>query len=95
MSLLIVFNRGMIVYKNILRALDNIGINSGYVIKYYNGGYLSPLDVVEYLKSQVLAIEYMNQAANFSRMVRKLWQMVRDGSNYKHLIEMQVDSMAF
>lgn len=78
----------MIVYKNILRALDNIGINSMYVIKYYYEGYLSASDVLMYLKTQVLAIEYMNQAANFSPTVRKLWQMVRDSSNYKHLSEL-------
>ena len=78
----------MVIYKNILRALDNIGKNVAYVVKYYYNGQLSSRDMESYLQSQILAIEYMNQAANFSPMIRRLLAAVRDGANYKNLANM-------
>ena len=78
----------MVTYKNILRALDSIGKNAAYVVKYYYNGQLSNKDMEAYLQSQILAIEYMNQAANFSPLIRKLLVVVREGANYKNLSKM-------
>ena len=80
-----------IVYKNILRAIDNIGINSAYVSKYYLRGKLDANEMVDYLKSQILSLEYLNQASNFNVEVRRMIQLIQEGSNYKKLYEIWDD----
>ena len=80
-----------IVYKNILRAIDNIGINSAYVSKYYLRGKLNDDEMVDYLKSQILSLEYLNQASNFNVEVRRMIQLIQEGSNYKKLYEIWDD----
>ena len=81
----------MIVYKNILRAIDNIGINAAYVSKYYIQGILKDAEMAKYLRAQILAIEYLNQASNFSPRVRRLVARIQDGKNYKLLQELWDD----
>ena len=76
------------MYKNVLRAIDNIGINSAYVSKYYLKGKLTDDEMVDYLKSQILSLEYLNQASNFNIEVRRMIQLIQEGSNYKKLFEM-------
>ena len=68
--------------------IDNIGINAAYVSKYYIQGELKDEEMVKYLRAQVLAIEYLNQASNFSPRVRKLVTQIQDGKNYKLLQEL-------
>ena len=80
-----------IVYKNVLRAIDNIGINSAYVSKYYLRGKLEGDEMVDYLKSQILSLEYLNQASNFNIEVRRMIQLIQEGSNYKKLYEIWDD----
>ena len=78
----------LVVYKNILRAIDNIGINAAYVIKYYLKGKLELDEMVQYLKTQVQSQEYLTQASNFSPDVRIKVQSIKNDVNYKKLVEM-------
>ena len=78
----------VVVYKNILRAIDNIGINAAYVIKYYLKGALPDDEMIQYLKSQVLSQEYLTQASNFSPFVRGKVMAIKTDVNYKKLFEM-------
>lgn len=81
----------VVVYKNILRAIDNIGINSLYVIKYVVKGSLENDEMIEYLKTQIQALEYMSQASNFDLNIRKTWKAIRNGQVYKKLFEIWED----
>ena len=54
-------------------------------------GTLSEDEMVKYLRAQMLAIEYLNQASNFSPRVRKLALKIQDGKNYKLLKELWDD----
>ena len=42
--------KSIIVYKNMLWAIDNIGVNAAWVIKYYTKGTLSNDEIVQYLR---------------------------------------------
>ena len=80
--------KSIIVYKNMLWAIDNIGVNAAWVIKYFTKGQLSNDEIVQYLRSQVSSQEYLKKASNFSPDVRKRLQMIRNTSNYKSLFAM-------
>ena len=80
--------KSIIVEKNILYAIDNIGVNAAWVIKYYTKGKLSNDEINQYLRSQVSSQEYLNAASNFSPDVRKKLQQIRNTSNYKNLYAM-------
>ena len=81
----------LVVYKNVLRAIDNIGINALYVIKYYLRGRLNNAEMIQYLKTQVQSLEYLTQASNFSPIIRKKIIAIREGRNYKSLYEIWED----
>ena len=68
--------------------IDNIGVNAAWVIKFYLKGKLSNDEMVQYLRSQVSSLEYLNQASNFSPDVRQKLQAIRNTSNYKNLYAM-------
>jgi len=77
--------KSIIVYKNVLRATDNIGVNAAWVIKFYLKGKLSNDEMVQYLRSQVSSLEYLRQASNFSPDVRRRLKAIRATSNYAKL----------
>jgi len=77
--------KSIIVYINLLRAIDNIGVNAAWVIKFYLKGKLSNDEMIQYLRSQVSSLEYLNQASNFSPDVRTKLQAIRATMNYKNL----------
>ena len=85
--------KSIIVYQNMLRAIDNIGVNAAWVIKFYLKGALSNDEMVQYLRSQVSSLEYLNQAANFSPEVRRRIQAIRLTKNYMKLYAMLVESL--
>ena len=80
--------KSIIVYINLLRAIDNIGVNAAWVIKFYLKGKLSNDEMIQYLRSQVSSLEYLNQASNFSPDVRQKLQAIRATMNYKNLYAM-------
>jgi hypothetical protein len=76
------------VYQNILSGVEYVGINSAYVIKHFYTGGLTFDELQLYLKSQVLADDYLDQAANFDNEIRRSLQQIRKGANYKNLKRM-------
>ena len=76
------------VYKNVLRAIDNIGINAAYVIKYTLKGNLTSAEMIDYLRSQVQSREYLKQASNFAPEVKTKLKMIWEQANYQLLEEM-------
>ena len=80
--------KSIIVYINLLRGIDNIGVNAAWVIKFYLKGKLSNDEMVQYLRSQVSSLEYLNQASNFSPDVRQKLQAIRTTRNYRNLYAM-------
>ena len=77
-----------IVYEHILRAIDNIGINAAYVIKFFLRGVLSNEETVQYIRSKILFLDYLEQASSFSPVVDRRLKMIRNGKNYRKLLEM-------
>ena len=77
-----------IVYEHILRAVDNIGINAAYVIKFFLRGRLSNEEVIQYIRSKILFLDYLEQASSFSPEVDRKLKMIRNGKNYRKLLEM-------
>jgi hypothetical protein len=76
------------VYQNILSGVEYVGINSAYVIKHFYTGGFTYDELQLYLKSQVLADDYLDQAANFDNEIRRSLQQIRKGDNYKNLKKM-------
>lgn len=83
--------KNVIVYKNILRAIDNIGINAAIVLKYYIQGNLNNEEMVQYLKSQVQSQEYLTQASNFSPDIRLKIKDITSSRIYKKLEDIWED----
>lgn len=77
-----------IVYEHVLRAIDNIGINAAYVIKVFLRGRLSTDEMIQYVGSKVLFMDYLEQASSFSPIFEKRLNKIRNGRNYKKLLEM-------
>ena len=82
-SILIAFYRDMLVYKNLLRAIDNMGINSAYGFKYYLKGNLSEKEKLTFLRTQVTSKEYLQQVKNFSPYMRKKVNNLEDSLTYQ------------
>ena len=80
--------RDMLVYKNILRAIENIGINCVFVFKYYTKGYLTDYEKLAFFKTQVTSLEYLTQVSNFAPQLRKKIQDFQNGMLYIKLQEM-------
>ena len=78
----------MLVYKNILRAIENIGINCVFVFKYYTKGYLTDYEKLAFFKTQVTSLEYLTQVSNFAPQLRKKIQDFQNGMLYIKLQEM-------
>ena len=76
------------VYEHILRAIDNIGINAAYVIKFFLRGRLSTDETIQYIRSKILFLDYLEQASSFSPEVDRKLKMIRNGKNYRKLLEM-------
>ena len=78
----------MLIYKNLLRSLDNFGINAAFTLKYYYKGHLTEYEKLAFLRTQVTSQEYLQQVTNFSPFLRKKIQMFQDGELYKKLLDM-------
>ena len=77
------------MYKNVLRAIDNVGINAAYVIKYnLKGINLEEKEMQEYLRSQVQSKEYLQQASNFAIEINKTLDVLWASHNNKKLQKM-------
>ena len=78
----------MLVYKNLLRALDNMGINSAYGFKYYLKGNLAEREKLTFLRTQVTSKEYLQQVKNFSPYMRINVRNLEESETYQKLDDM-------
>lgn len=78
----------MLVYKNLLRALDNMGINSAYGFKYYLKGNLAEREKLTFLRTQVTSKEYLQQVKNFSPYMRINVRNLEESETYQKLDSM-------
>ena len=78
----------MLVYKNLLRALDNMGINSAFGFKYYLKGNLTEREKLTFLRTQVTSKEYLQQVKNFSPYMRINVRNLEESETYQKLDSM-------
>jgi len=57
--------RYLIAYKNLLRAIENIGIAVVYGIRYYGKGSITHDNYVQFIRHDTLGFEYLDQSKNF------------------------------
>jgi len=57
--------RYLIAYKNLLRAIENIGIAVVYGIRYYGKGSITHDNYVQFIRHDTLGFEYLEQSKNF------------------------------
>ena len=75
--------RYLIGYKNLLRAIENLGIAVVYGIRYYGQGNLTEDNYVQFIKHDTLSSEYLNQSKNFVSYIRDDFEKVKsEGSEY-------------
>ena len=66
------FCRYLIAYKNLLRAIENIGIAVVYGIRYYGTGRITHDNYVQFIRHDALGFEYIDQSKNFVPQVDRL-----------------------
>ena len=69
--------RYLIGYKNLLRAIENLGIAVVYGIRYYGQGNLTADNYVQFIKHDTLSSAYLNQSINFVPYVRKNFEKIK------------------
>ena len=75
--------RYLIGYKNLLRAIENLGIAVVYGIRYYGQGNLTADNYVQFIKHDTLSSAYLNQSINFVPYVRRNFEKIKkQGSEY-------------
>ena len=77
--------RPLVAYKNLIRAIENLGIASSYVVRYYAESKLTAEEVIRFLQVQVLSSEYINQASNFSPKVKRRIRTVESLPFYQNV----------
>ena len=63
-------SRYLIAYKNLLRAIENIGIAVVYGIRYYGTGRITHDNYVQFIRHDALGFEYIDQSKNFVPQVQ-------------------------
>jgi len=75
--------RYLIGYKNLLRAIENLGIAVVYGIRYYGQGNITEDNYIQFIKHDTLSSEYLNQSKNFVYQVREDFEKIKaEGSEY-------------
>ena len=75
----------MISFKNLIRAIENVGVATSYVVQYYSIGSLNAEELIQFLQARAIATEYLEQASNFSPKIRKALKKVQS-SNYSEVV---------
>ena len=77
----------MISFKNLIRAIENVGIATSYVVQYYSVGSLNTEELIQFLQAQAIAGEYLEQASNFSPRIKKEIQRIQNTDAYKKVAQ--------
>merc|ERR1719370_42069 len=74
--------RYLIAYKNLLRAIENIGIAVVYGIRYYGTGRITHENYVQFIRHDALGFEYIDQSKNFAPQVRADYDLIKRKTNF-------------
>ena len=66
-----------------IRAIENVGIATSYVVQYYTIGNLNTDELIQFLQAQAIANEYLEQASNFSPKIRKEVGRIQNTEYYR------------
>ena len=73
----------MLSFKNLIRAIENVGIAASYVVQYYSIGSLNSDELIQFLQAQAIANEYIEQASNFSPKIKSEVARIQKTTYYK------------
>ena len=79
--------RVLISFKNLIRAIENVGIATSYVVQYYSVGSLNTEELIQFLQAQAIASEYLEQASNFSPKIKKEVKRIQETDAYKKVAQ--------
>nr|XP_040578040.1 uncharacterized protein LOC121126774 isoform X2 [Lepeophtheirus salmonis] len=76
--------RYLVAYKNLLSAIENLGIAVVYGIRYYGQGNITEDNYIQFIRHDTLSSEYLNKSQNFVKEVRQdLNELKQKGNSYK------------
>lgn len=81
-SILPLFYRVLIAYKNIIRCIENYSISMIYGMYYFGKGMLTQSSYNKFIQFDSLAADYLNATKSFSPEVTVLWDRLI-GQNWK------------
>ena len=75
--------RYLIAFKNLLRAIENIGIVSVYGIKYLTTGKVTQENFIKYVEHDTLIWEYLNSSIHLAPYLNEKLQNIYSSKAYK------------
>ena len=78
--------RFLISYKNMLRAVENIGIEMSLGLRFFARGTLTNGNKAKFIEHQKLAVEYLSQSELFATDLREDIAKVRNGTDFDRFI---------
>eukprot|EP00096_Caligus_rogercresseyi_P005649 TRINITY_DN21613_c0_g1_i1.p1 TRINITY_DN21613_c0_g1~~TRINITY_DN21613_c0_g1_i1.p1 ORF type:complete len:485 (-),score=145.48 TRINITY_DN21613_c0_g1_i1:104-1558(-) len=76
--------RYLVAYKNLLSAIENLGIAVVYGIRYYGQGNITEDNYIQFIRHDTLSSEYLNKSQNFVKEVRQdLNELKQKGNSYR------------
>ena len=82
--------RYLISFKNLLRAIENIGIVSVYGIKYLTTGKVTQENFIKYVEHDTLIWEYLNSSIHLAPYLQEKLQNVYSTTAYKFYRERHI-----
>ena len=82
-NLHIIFFRYLISFKNLLRAIENIGIVSVYGIKYLTTGKVTQENFIKYVEHDTLIWEYLNSSVHLAPYLEDKLQNIYSTTAYQ------------
>ena len=85
--------RYLISFKNLLRAIENIGIVSVYGIKYLTTGKVTQENFIKYVEHDTLIWEYLNSSIHLAPYLQEKLQNVYSTTAYKFYRERHIPNI--
>ena len=79
----LIISRYLISFKNLLRAIENIGIVSVYGIKYLTTGKVTQDNFIKYVEHDTLIWEYLNSSIHLAPYLEEKLQNIYSTKAYK------------
>ena len=87
--------RYLIAFKNLLRAIENIGIVSVYGIKYLTTGKVTQENFIKYVEHDTLIWEYLNSSIHLAPYLNEKLQNIYSSKAYKFYRERYLASFNY